>query len=89
MILLEPITFHIINIIWQLASNTSITLLLFHREEQITPQKHSKNPPDEFNHFARHDARSLHNSLKLKLNAGIRHSLQNLLSIKSYRFAIS
>lgn len=51
MILLEPITFHIINIIWQLASYTSIKPLLFHREAQIEQQKHSMNPPNEFAHF--------------------------------------
>ena len=87
MILLEPITFHIINIIWQLANyTTSIKPELFHREGQIRRQKHSLNLLSEFIHFIILDAKSLHNSLKLKLNVGRLHFLKNQLLIEPYQF---
>lgn len=88
MILLEPITFHIINIIWQLANYTSIKPELFHREGQIRRQKHSLNLLSEFIHFTILDAKSLHNSLKLKLNVGKLHFLKNQLLIEPYQFFI-
>jgi hypothetical protein len=88
MILLEPITFHIINIIWQLANYTSIKLELFHKEGQIRLQKHSENLLSGFIHFMILDAKSLHNNLRPKLNVGKLHSLKSLLLIGAYQFAI-
>lgn len=88
MILLEPITFHIINIIWQLANYTSIKPELFHREGQIRQQKHSLNQLSEFDRFIFLDAKSLHNSLMQKLDVGRPHFLKSRLLTVPYRFFI-